>query len=223
MPDIFISKKARLQTPERSNGGQAQSHSATHVEQQKDGNLVTLFSSFVEDPTNISFHHQEADEKILLFLRSHLITNLRWVLILLIFAILPPLVFILGVNNLPFPPLPGNFTTAILLIYYVGLFAYAFSSFLTWYFNIFVITKKRVIDIDFAGLVFHDVAETQFTLLQDVNYTQSGPIGHLLNFGDVFAQTAGGKENLEALGVPKPAKVTTFITKNMGGRSIGNV
>lgn len=210
MPDIFVSKKASA------------SPSVQKTEKPSDPNLVTLFSNFTENPSNISFHHREEDEKILLFLRSHLITNLRWVLILFIFSLIPPLIFLFGTNNLPFPELPGRFTLVLILIYYLFCFAYAFSNFLTWFFNIFVITKKRIIDIDFAGLVFHDVAETQFTLLQDVNYTQSGPIRHFLNFGDVFAQTAGGKENLEAMGVPKPSKVTTFITQHMG-RKNGNV
>ena len=187
-----------------------------------DPHLISLFSTFTEEPSNISFHHQEENEKILLFLRSHLITNLKWILISVVFASLPPLIFISGPNNLPFPPLPGNFIFIFVLIYYLALFSYVFSNFLTWYFNIFVITQKRIIDIDFVGLVFHDVAETQFTLLQDVNYTQAGPIRNFFNFGDVFAQTAGGKENLEALGVPKPSKVTTFITKHMG-RKEGNV
>lgn len=208
MPDIFVQNKASEEKK---------------IEQDasENGNLVTLFSTFVESPSNISFHHREKDENIFLFLRSHLITNLRWVIVVIAFALIPPLIFILGTNNLPFPVLPGKFTTMFILIYYLLLFGSALSNFLTWFFNIFVITKKRVIDIDFAGLIFHDVAETQFTLLQDVNYTQSGPLRHLLNFGDVYAQTAGGKENLEALGVPKPSQVTRFITARMGRSSPG--
>ena len=99
------------------------------------------------------------------------------------------------------------------------LSAYVFFNFLTWYFNIFLITQKRVGDIDFSGLVFHDVAETQFSLIQDVNYNKTGLLRHIFDFGDVFAQTAGGKENLEALGVPKPSKVTTFITRHMGRKN----
>ena len=211
MPDLFVAKKAEIAE-------------VIHKIEEKihDPHKVTIFSNFVENPSNISFHHREKNEEILLFLRGHLITNLKWILITLAFAILLPVILILGTGNLPFPTIPRDFITILVLIYYLCLFAYAFSSFLTWYFNIFVITKKRVIDIDFAGLIFHDVAETQFTLLQDVNYTQSGPIRHFLNFGDVYAQTAGGKENLEAMAVPRPSEVTKFITKHMG-RKNGNI
>lgn len=205
MPDVFVAKKAEIKK------------AVEKIEQKiHDPHLVTLLSTFTENPSNISFHNREDGEKIHLFLRSHLLTNLRWLIILIFFAAFPFFIFLFGTENLLFPSIPAEFTFILLLMYYLILFAYAFSNFLTWYFNIFVITEKRVVDIDFVGLVFHDVAETQFSLLQDVNYTQSGPIRHFFNFGDVFAQTAGGKENLEALAVPKPSKVTSFITRHMG-------
>jgi membrane protein YdbS with pleckstrin-like domain len=208
MPELFVSKKKEEKNTEIKLA-------------ESDKNLVTLFSTFVENPTNISFHHRDKDEKILLFLRSHLITYLKWVAVAFVFALLPPIIFALGTENLPFPALPGDFTIIFILIYYLLLFGFIFSNFLTWFFNIFVLTQKRVIDIDFAGLVFHDVAETQFTLLQDVNYTQSGPIRHFFNYGDVFAQTAGGKENLEAMGVPKPSQVARFIVSHIGRGQTG--
>lgn len=203
MPDIFVSRKTVRNEPE------------VQKEVAHSRNPVRFFSTFVENPSGVSFHHKEPDEEIILFLRSHLITNAKWIAIMVIFAILPTVFLFVG-DTLPFPPIDSKFTFMLVLLYYLGLFGFAISSFLTWYFNIFIITKKRVVDIDFAGLIFHDVAETQFSLIQDVNYTQSGAIRHLLNYGDVFAQTAGGKENLEALGVPSPSKVTHFITRYIG-------
>lgn len=217
MVDIFVAKvnkEEKAATPAE--------HQPVEKTEELDSSLVTLFSTFTENPSNISFHHREEDEKIILFLRSHLITNFKWIFILFTSMVILPPIFLFGANYLPFPELPGRFTSILVLIYYLILFAYAFSNFLTWYFNIFVITKKRVIDIDYDVLVFHDVAETQFTLLQDVNYTQSGPIMHFFNYGDVHAQTAGGKENLEALSVPNPSRVTKFIAQHMG-RKNGNV
>lgn len=201
MTDIFVAKK------------EADLPKASEATEYKP---VGFFSSYVENPKNISFHHRDEDENILLFLRGHFIINLKWLLIALGFALLPGLFFSFGISSLPFPAIPGKFTTVFVLTYYLLLLGYIFSHLLTWFFNIFIVTKKRVIDIDFAGLIFHDVAETQFTLLQDVNYTQSGPLRHLLNYGDVFAQTAGGKENLEAMGVPKPAHVAKFIVQHIG-------
>lgn len=79
-----------------------------------------------------------------------------------------------------------------------------------------LLTQKRIIDIDFAGLVFHDIAETQFPFVQDVNYTQTGVLRSLFDFGDVFAQTAGERENFEALEVPNPRRVTQLIASFMG-------
>lgn len=207
MPDVFVSNKPASSPPPL----QANPISKPH----ESGGHVGIFSSSVENPSDISFHHQEEGEKILLFLRRHFITNLKGLLIAAAFASLPIIVSIVGFENLPFLQLPFNYVLVLTLIYYLLVFVFVLVNFLMWYYNILLVTEKRVIDIDFVELIFHDVAETKFSLIQDVNYTQTGVLRHLFNYGDVFAQTAGGKENIEALGVPDPIKVVDFITTLM--------
>lgn len=203
MPDVFVSQKpaSTLPLPVKP-----------VLKSDEEGERVGIFSSFVENPTDISFHHQEKDEKILLFLRSHFITNLKTGLIATAFATLPVIVSVVGFESLPFLQLPFNFVLVLTLIYYLLIFTFILINFLMWYYNILLVTQLRVIDIDFVELIFHDVAETKFSLIQDVNYTQTGVLRNLFNYGDVFAQTAGGKENIEALGVPNPIGVVDFIT-----------
>jgi hypothetical protein len=53
-------------------------------------------------------------------------------------------------------------------------------------------------------------------LIEDVNYTQAGFIRGLFNFGDLFVQTAGGKENIEALAIPMPAKIARLVLDFIG-------
>ena len=38
----------------------------------------------------------------------------------------------------------------------------------------------------------------------------------LFNFGDVFIQTAGGKENLEGIGIPNPSDAAHIIADSIG-------
>ena len=85
-----------------------------------------------------------------------------------------------------------------------------------WFYNIILITDRSVVDIDYDGLLHHDVAITNFNLIQDVNYTKTGFFRSLFNYGDLFVQTAGGKENLEALGVPNPALASKIIVEKIG-------
>jgi membrane protein YdbS with pleckstrin-like domain len=207
MPDIFVFKKARLPAPTPL--------PVQKTEKLSDPSLVTLFSNFTENPSNISFHHREEDEKILLFLRSHLITNLRWVLILFISALIPPLIFFLGTNNLPFPSLPARFTTIFILIYYLLLFAYAFSNFLTWFFNIFVITKKRIVDIDFNGLLHKETSYAKLNQIQDVSPKIIGFFGTFFHFGNVYVQTAAEKPEFEFHHVEKPDMVAQEILEQV--------
>lgn len=191
MPDIFVAKKS-LPKPT--------------------GHKIDIgfFSSFWQHPNHHSLLDKE--ETVLLVLRSHFITNIPWILITTLLLIFPALLFLISsFTNVSFINLPLNFIIFIAIFYYLVIFGYSFTQFLEWYFNITFLTQKRIVDIDFGSLVFHDVAETQFPFVQDVNYTQTGFLRSIFNFGDVFAQTAGERENFEALGVPNPSKVTQFI------------
>src|SRR3989338_9386657 len=69
---------------------------------------VHMLSAFCENPIGIAFAEQASDEKILLFLRRHFITNLLWILISVVLLLFPILFFIfrselqfLGTINLP--------------------------------------------------------------------------------------------------------------------------
>lgn len=193
MPDIFITPNPHLPQPPP-----ARRHSPQN---------------------NVRFQHQEPDEEILLFLRSHFITNLPWFFITLV-ALIVPLFLAPFVSNFGFT-LPYRFTAIMLLFYYLIVFSYAFIHLLSWYYNVFIVTQKRIVDIDFSDLVYHNVAVTKLSQVEDVDYTQTGFIRSFFNYGDVFCQTAGSKVNFDALGVPKPAHVTSVIQGFIGTKHHG--
>src|SRR5680860_844717 len=60
---------------------------------------VNILTSFKLKPEGISFRDQGADEKIYLFLRSHLVTNVPWIITVFVFSILPIFGFILFNNS----------------------------------------------------------------------------------------------------------------------------
>ncbi len=176
-------------------------------------------SSFCINPTGVHFESQQENEKILLFLRSHFITNISWIFIAIVLVLAPaiiPFVFPLLNLNLSFIP-PGLLTISI-LFYYLIIFSYALSSFMTWFYNIFIVTEQRIVDIDYSHTVIHNVAETKLTHIQDVNHTQVGFIGSLLNFGNISVQTSGNEVNFEALSIPQPRKVGEIIASLIGGK-----
>ncbi|MBI1982277.1 MAG: hypothetical protein HYY87_02300 [Candidatus Levybacteria bacterium] len=180
---------------------------------------IHALSSFCQNPLGFSFQNQEKDEKILLFLRRHLLTNLSWLIPSLLLLLLPPLLglFTPSLGNL-FPPLllPQNYLTVLLLFYYLFVFNYMFISFISWFYNIGIITQKRVIDIDYSDIVHRYISYTKLNLIEDVTYRQTGFIRSLFNYGDVFVQTAGTHPNFEFLSVPQPAKATHVIQELIG-------
>lgn len=208
MPDIFVAetktKEEKIETPVPRKTNHTHRH-------------MGFFRSFAERPNGVTFANQKNHEEIVLFLRVHLITNFLWVVIT-IFLLFIPLLASPVANFIPNPLsfVPGKFIPFFLIFYYLIIFSYAFLNFLNWFYNITLITNLGVVDIDYSELLFHDVAFTNFNLVEDVNYTKVGFLCSLFNFGDVFVQTAGGRENLEALSVPNPARAAHVIANSIG-------
>lgn len=182
---------------------------------------VSFLSSFTEGPTNVSFQNQEDDERIFLFMRRHLITNLPWIMTAVFFGLLPLLLGILtNVLGLTFffPfEFSASYTTVFLLFYYLLVATYAFINFITWFYNISIVTQKRIIDIDYSHLVYHNMAITKVDLVEEVKYTQNGFFRSFFDYGDVFVHTAGKHDNFEFLAVPHPSKATDVIEELIGG------
>lgn len=204
MPDIFVEKRNNVENNKLKSQAKQEKH---------DDNHMHVFASFCQNPEGFSFQTQKSDEAILLFLRAHFITNVPWILIAIILSLIP-IVFIalnIKLTLLAAVQIPRQFAIILTLFYYLILFSYVFVNFITWFYNVFLATNERIVDIDYSYIVIHNVAETKVTQIEDVNYTQSGFIRSLLNYGDVFLQTAGTEMIFEALGVPKPRKAANIL------------
>lgn len=171
-------------------------------------------SSFYQNPIGVSFQTQKEKESIILFIRSHYITNLSWILITFILIVLPIIVLIFvsnfGIDFLS-TQAATRFTVVFILFYYLLISSYVFISFLHWFYNVFIVTSERVVDIDYSDVVIHNIAVASLSHVQDVNYSQSGFIPTFFNYGNLFIQTAGEERNFEAFSVPRPREATHII------------
>lgn len=203
MTDIFVAPK----------------NSKKSIIKKMESSRMNILSSFCKDPKGISFQTQKHDEVIVLFLRAHLIKNLFWIITSLILIAIPPIIAILSsIFDIRFfsSPLVSHFTAIYVLFYYLIVFSYIFINFLHWFYNVFIVTSERVVDIDYSDIVIHNIAVTKLTHVQDVNYTQSGFIPTFFNYGNLFVQTAGTEINFEAPSVPKPREATHIIGDLIG-------
>lgn len=207
MNDIFVAPKHKEITHEL-----AKAHSSSSF--LKDGEEVKVLSSFCKNPQGVSFQTQKPNELIILFLRSHFIINLSWIILGSILTIIPTVLLFflprLGVDFL-FSSEAIRFTTVYVLFYYLIVFSYVFISFLHWFYNVFIVTSERIVDIDYSDIVVHNIAVTDLSHIEDVNYTQSGFIPTFFNYGHLFVQTAGNEKNFEAMSIPKPREATHII------------
>ncbi len=175
-------------------------------------NLLAAFSAF---PENVRFSGEEANEEVILLLRAHLITNVPWIVISVLLFIAPGILFPLIASIKLLPSLSVQMTTVIVIFWYLATFTYAFLNLLYWYFNVYIVTNERIIDVDWHSVVYINVAGTLLSKIEDANFTQVGVVPGLFDYGDVRVETAGADPNIEFANVPHPQLVLRKIHELM--------
>lgn len=173
----------------------------------------SLFPALFDHPTKIKFSQQDPDEHIELLLRQHWVTNISWVALTLIGLVAP--IIIAGVGNFILQTLTLSISTnmiiALLILWYLLIVVFATENYLFWYFNIYVITNERLIDVTFSSLLSRQTTEVRLHDVQSARSTLKGILGSLFNFGDVSVETAAERLNIAFLSVPRPDFVSERI------------
>lgn len=205
MPDVFISdpKKEETSAPPIANED-LKSDAARFGLPEHSSRVLSAFSFY---PNHVDFESREKEEKVILLLRQHPIVNLKWIVIVVLMIFAPSVVAYLNVLS----TLPAGLSLVITLSWYLFTMAYALENFLDWYFNVYFVTNRRIVDIDFYNLIDKKVSDAEIDRIQDVNYTTFGVPRMLFNFGDVFIQTASEVSEFDFLAVPNPEKVVKIL------------
>lgn len=199
MPDIFVASKTKKTEPAK----------ATKPEKKAAPKGVNPLAAFISRPKNIRFETQDRKEKIVLLLRRHWITNLSWIVTAVLLMIAP--IFIQMADLLNF--FPGRFQFITFLTWYLVLAGYVFERFLTWFFDVNIITDERIVDIDFPSILYRHISSAKIDQVQDVTIKVGGFIRSLLNYGDVSIQTAGTEPEICFEAVPRPERVSKVLYK----------
>jgi hypothetical protein len=109
--------------------------------------------------------------------------------------------------------LPPNFQVMTMVAWYLLTLGFMIEQFLNWYFNVFIVTDERVIDVDFLNLIYKNVSAAKIDNIEDVTVEMGGAVRALLNFGTVFLQTAAEKTEFEFEDVPQPQRVAKFLNE----------
>ncbi|MFA5993641.1 MAG: PH domain-containing protein [Parcubacteria group bacterium] len=155
----------------------------------------------------------ESDENTIVVIHRHwfdIIQNFFLLIIMVFFligsyAILPALFPVLEItlykNLLAFAE--SSFAMLILILFFLVWIDY--------YFDVWVITNKRIINIEQKGLFSREVSELELDKIQDVSVSVLGIIPTFLNYGDVFIQTAGEKERFVFKKIANPYWIKDLI------------
>lgn len=213
MPDIYIA-------PEGGNNNQPEQPS-TRVEPTNNrpepiANFINSLGlmrarnplgAIISFPKEVEFETQDDQEEIILLLRRHPISNIGWILLSILMIIAPVVL-----NYVPLlASFPQRFCTIIIIVWYLITLSFIFEKFLVWFYNVYIITDERIIDVDFHSLVYREVTQCKIDRIQDVTYKGGGLFRSIFKFGDIFIQTAGEAQRIDFEKVPDPAKIVRVL------------
>lgn len=177
-----------------------------------------FYTSLCINPSDVIFENQEEDEEIILLIRRDLITNIPWIASAALLLIIPPILTVFSDLFTPFFQVSSQTLMLALLFYYLIIIGFILVEFSIWYFNVGLVTNKRIIDLDVSGILYKHVSETRINLVEDVSYSQVGSIRSVFNYGDVLVQTAATFANFEFDRAPEPARIVRIIANMIGGK-----
>jgi uncharacterized membrane protein YdbT with pleckstrin-like domain len=152
-------------------------------------------------------YRQQPGERTQIALRPHPITFLSTICFFLVAAIAPPIAAWILLDG-SFPEFQNPLATVASVLgagtYYVCLWMFLFTQFVTHYLDVNVVTDKRIVHIIQVGLFSRKVSELDLGRVQDVTSEVHGIIATMLNYGNVIVQTAGEHERFIFEKVPNP-------------------
>ncbi|HSW89488.1 MAG TPA: hypothetical protein VLH19_01310 [Patescibacteria group bacterium] len=209
MPDVFNAedkepKRSRVQNLKKS----VAASEALQNAQERGGSRLSAFCAM---PESVEFDIQHADEPVLMLLRQHPIVNVPWIVITIFLVLLPIVLPVFSFISF----LPANFRFVSVLGWYLFVFGYAIQNFVLWFYNVYLITDERIIDIDFFSLIFKHISEAKIEHIQDITFTNTNLAQSLFDYGDVRIQTAAEIPQLDFEKVPHPDLVSKFLSEMM--------
>lgn len=215
MPDVFVASDSDNKDAELPKQESTFKH-PENILGLKDKHTKNPLVAFAVHPLGLKFETQADEEEIVLLLRQHIVTTVPSIVVVALLIFIPfwlPIGFsALGVDV---SAVPTGFKFVGILIWYLLTFGFAIERFVNWYFNIYIVTNERAIDVDFFSLLYKQVSDAPISKIQDVTYSMGGLVRAMFDYGDVRVQTAGEMPNFEFLAVPKPDVVAKVISDLM--------
>ncbi len=169
---------------------------------------VTTRGAFHAFPKDLSFYGQEEGEDIVLVLRAHIIYFIPFILASML-AFIVPLVLLANLGGSEYGSVSmymGFFVFGVLLsisIFITGL--------VKWFYNVFIITDQRIIDVQLESVFTHSYKEAQLEKIEDITHKHIGLISTIFDAGNIYIQTASKSRDFDFMLVPRPRDVQDVL------------
>jgi hypothetical protein len=177
--------------------------------------IESLTDSFKQDrnidifPPNVRFDRKEKDEEIIMITRKHWVAYFTHILLAFFIPLLPIVLLVISSNS----EIYGKSTV------YLGLFVASVvisiniivTAIVQWYYNISIITDKRILCLKVNSIFQHSYTEILWRKIQDVSHDSIGVLSSIFDIGNVYLDTAGEGIDLTLKFVPKPRDVQEVI------------
>lgn len=153
-------------------------------------------------------------ETIQMVLRRHWLTYLPSVILYMVLACVPIVLYFLLLQTAPGLFNDSNSIALVVLVistYELSVALFFYSSFLIYYLDMLIITNDRMVEVSQRNLFSRTVSELDLYKIQDTTSDVSGVIATIFNYGTLSIQSAAEKERFVFEDLPDPNNVRRKI------------
>lgn len=153
-------------------------------------------------------------ERVVLVLRRFWFTVLWIIFTAVVLFLLPVGVFFLLLNFSPSLLDDALITPALAMtacLYYLAVWLFAFTDFVDYYLDTWIVTTARIINVEQHGLFKRTASELNLSSIQDVTAEISGPLQTFFKYGNVYVQTAAERQRFQLKDIPHAETVKETI------------
>jgi membrane protein YdbS with pleckstrin-like domain len=178
--------------------------------------IEELIDSFDQDrnidvfPENVVFDRKEQDEEVLMISRKHWIAYIGHILLALFIPIVSIVLLVISSSTQGLYGKPTVYLGLFIASLVIGINV-IITAIIQWYYNISIITDKRILSLKVTSIFHHSYTEILWKKIQDVSHDSIGPLSSIFDIGNVYIDTAGEGVDLTLRFVPKPRDVQEVI------------
>jgi hypothetical protein len=157
-----------------------------------------------------SFRQQYPNENTIFVVWKHWIVLIAPLLILLVFFLIPFMVYAF-INGAAWFQVISSLFWFLTSIWILFLWNAAFYNIMIYFLNTVILTDQRLIQNKQAGFFQYTLNELKLDKIQDISVNISGPLATFLNYGDLDVQSAGTETKFHFETLPDPQNLKKII------------